>query len=87
MLRSVEDCWRTAAGGHVTQLVEDGGRLIELPVGGGVGKAKEGSGREGKEDGDVVEGGARECNDPILLIAYLYVIIIFIYLCVFINLC
>jgi hypothetical protein len=51
MLRSVEDCWRTAAGGHVTQLVEDGGRLIELPVGGGVGKAKEGSGREGKEDG------------------------------------
>jgi hypothetical protein len=63
MLRSVEDCWRTAAGGHVTQLVEDGGRLIELPVGGGVGKAKEGSGREGKEDGDVVEGGAREGED------------------------
>jgi NAD(P)-dependent dehydrogenase (short-subunit alcohol dehydrogenase family) len=27
------------------------------------------------------------CNDPILLIVYLYVIIIFIYLCVFINLC
>ncbi|CAJ2649130.1 unnamed protein product [Trifolium pratense] len=52
-----------AVGDCVTQLVEDGGRLIELPVGGGVGKAKEGSGREWKEGGDVVEGGAREGGD------------------------
>ncbi|WJX21949.1 hypothetical protein P8452_11309 [Trifolium repens] len=48
-----------AVGGGVTQLVEDGGRLIELPVGGDIRKAEEESGREEKEGGI----GAREVED------------------------
>jgi hypothetical protein len=38
-----------AAGGHVTQMVEEGGRLIELRVGGGADKAKRGKWKGGKK--------------------------------------
>ncbi|GAU43307.1 hypothetical protein TSUD_390060 [Trifolium subterraneum] len=48
-----------AVGDAVTELVEDGGRLIELPVGGGVGRAEEGSGSEEKADGNVPEDSGK----------------------------